>query len=96
MPRSGFIGTNPVSLSATCWDLFVPAQSELPNRQAVSTGRCNTGLKFTCGSFNAQSFPRALIEAQRYFLEIDENSYVACHDYWRINGSGQKYPGKAL
>jgi hypothetical protein len=44
---------------------------------AVSTGRCNTGLKFTCGSFKAQSFPRALIEAQRYFVEIGENCYVA-------------------
>jgi hypothetical protein len=53
------------------------AQSALPKRQAVSTGRCNTGLKFTCGSFNAQSFPRALIEAQRYVVEIGENNYVA-------------------
>jgi hypothetical protein len=33
-------------------------------------GRCNTGLKFTCGSFNAQSFSWALVEAQGYLVEI--------------------------
>jgi hypothetical protein len=95
VPRSGLLGAVLLSFRYVLGSLR-SAQSELPKRQAVSTGRCNTGLKFTCGSFNAQSFPRALIEAQRYFVEIDENSYVACHDYWRINGSGQKYPGKAL
>ena len=33
-------------------------------------GRCNTGLEFTCRSFKAQSFSRALIEAQGYLVEI--------------------------
>jgi hypothetical protein len=37
---------------------------------AVSTGRCNADLKFTGWSFKAQSLPRALIEAQGYFVEI--------------------------
>jgi hypothetical protein len=66
--------------SATCLDLICSlrsAQSELPKRQVVSTDRCNTGLKFTCGSFKPQSFPRALIEAQRYFVEVGENGYLA-------------------
>jgi hypothetical protein len=55
-------------------------------------------MKVTLG--NVRLLPKlgvqALIEAQRYSVEIDENSYVACHDYWRINGSGQKYLGRAL
>ena len=33
-------------------------------------GRCNTGLEFTGGSFKAQGFSRALIEAQGYLVEI--------------------------
>jgi hypothetical protein len=33
-------------------------------------GRCNTGLEFTCRSFKAQSFSRALIEAQGYLVEV--------------------------
>ena len=37
---------------------------------AVSTGRCNTGLEFTRRGFKAQSFSRALIQAQRYFVEF--------------------------
>ena len=37
---------------------------------AVSTGRCNTGLKFTRGSLKAQGFSRTLIEAQSYLVEI--------------------------
>ena len=37
---------------------------------AVSTGRCNTGLEFICRGFKAQSFSRALIQAQRYFVEF--------------------------
>jgi hypothetical protein len=32
--------------------------------------RCNTGLEFTCGSFKAQSFSWALIEAQGYLVEV--------------------------
>lgn len=38
---------------------------------ALSTGRCNTGEQFTRGSFNAQDLPPALIQAQRYFVEIE-------------------------
>jgi hypothetical protein len=53
------------------------AQSELPKKTGgLTTGRCNTGLKFTCGRFKAQSFPRALIETQSYFVNIGENGYV--------------------
>jgi hypothetical protein len=37
---------------------------------AVSTGRCNTGLESTSWSFKSQSFSRALIEAQGYFVEV--------------------------
>jgi hypothetical protein len=37
---------------------------------AVSTGRRNTGLKFTRGSFKAQSFAWALIEAQGDFIQV--------------------------
>jgi hypothetical protein len=37
---------------------------------ALSMGRCNTGLQFTSWSFKAQSFPWALIELQRYFVEV--------------------------
>jgi len=33
-------------------------------------GRCNTGLEFTSGSFKAQSFSGALIEAQGYLVEV--------------------------
>ena len=33
-------------------------------------GRCNTGLKFTCRSFKAESFSWALVEAQGYLVEI--------------------------
>ncbi len=42
----------------------------LLKRWAGSTGRCNTRLKFTCRSLKAQSFSRALIEAQSYLVEI--------------------------
>jgi hypothetical protein len=38
--------------------------------RVVSMGRCNTGLEFTCRSFKAQSFSRALIEAQGYLVEV--------------------------
>ena len=41
-----------------------------PKSPAGSTGRCNTGLKFTRRSFKAQGFSRALIEAQSYLVEI--------------------------
>jgi hypothetical protein len=41
-----------------------------PIRAAVSMGRCKTGLEFTCRSFKAQSFSRALIEAQGYLVEV--------------------------
>jgi hypothetical protein len=44
--------------------------SLLPESRAVSTGRCNAGLEFTSCSFKAQSFPWALIELQRYFVEV--------------------------
>ena len=44
--------------------------SEFPNGCAGSTGRCNTGLKFTRRSFKAQSFARALIESQGYLVEV--------------------------
>ena len=37
---------------------------------AVSTGLRTTGLKFTSWSFKAQSFSWALIELQRYLIEI--------------------------
>src|ERR1700760_3353443 len=37
---------------------------------ASSTGRCNTGLQFTRRRFKAQGLSRALIEAQRYLVEI--------------------------
>jgi eukaryotic-like serine/threonine-protein kinase len=39
-------------------------------QEAVSMGRCNTGLEFTCRSFKTQSFSRALIEAQGYLVEV--------------------------
>ena len=42
----------------------------LPETTAGSTGRCNTGLEFTGRSFKAQGFSRALIQAQRYFVEF--------------------------
>src|SRR5271156_6500637 len=38
--------------------------NKFPKSRAVSTGGCNTGLKFTRRSFKAQSFAWALIEAQ--------------------------------
>src|ERR1700678_4235679 len=38
---------------------------------AGSTGRCNTGLESTCGSFKVQRFSWALIEAQGYLVEVD-------------------------
>jgi hypothetical protein len=37
---------------------------------AVSTDRCNTCLEFTSWSFKVQSFARALIESQSYFIEV--------------------------
>jgi hypothetical protein len=41
-----------------------------PNSLAGSTGRCNTGLKFTRRRFKAQGLSRALIEAQGDLVEI--------------------------
>ena len=38
-------------------------RSKLPQTQAVSTGRSNTGLEFTRRSFKAQGFSWALLEA---------------------------------
>jgi hypothetical protein len=38
--------------------------------RAISTGGCNAGLKFTRGSFKAQSLAWALIEAQGYVVEV--------------------------
>ena len=37
---------------------------------AGSEGRRNTGLEFTGRGFKAQSFSRALIQTQRYFVEF--------------------------
>ena len=37
---------------------------------AGSTGRCNTSLQFICWRLKAQSFSRALIEAQRDLVEM--------------------------
>jgi hypothetical protein len=42
----------------------------LPEIQAGSTGRCNTGLQFTRRRLKAQGLSRALIEAQSYLVEI--------------------------
>ena len=44
--------------------------TDLPESGAVSTGRCNTCVKFTSRSFKAQSLSRSLIEAQGYLVEI--------------------------
>jgi hypothetical protein len=41
-----------------------------PQWGAVSTGRCNAGLKFTSWSIEAQSLPWTLIEAQGYLVEV--------------------------
>ncbi len=41
-----------------------------PETWAVSTVRRNTGSEFTRRSLKAQGFPRALIEAQGYFVEF--------------------------
>jgi hypothetical protein len=49
---------------------FRSMDSLLPKTWAVSTGGCNTGLQFTRRSLKAQGFPRALIEAQRYFVDF--------------------------
>ena len=46
-------------------------EPECLQNEAVSTGRCNTGLEFTSWSFNVQSLARSLIEAQGYFVEVD-------------------------
>jgi len=43
---------------------------KLPNNRAVSTGRCNTGLKFTRRSLKAQGLSRALIETQGDLVEM--------------------------
>jgi len=40
------------------------------DRVAVSTGRCNTGLKFTRRRLKAQGLSRALIETQRDLIEM--------------------------
>jgi hypothetical protein len=40
------------------------------DKTAVSTGRCNAGLKFTSWSIEAQSLPWTLIEAQGYLVEV--------------------------
>ncbi|MBB5061561.1 hypothetical protein HDF16_006297, partial [Granulicella aggregans] len=37
---------------------------------AVSTGRCNTGMEFTSGSIEVQSFPGTLIELPSHFIEV--------------------------
>ncbi len=38
--------------------------------EAVSTGRCNTGLQFTRRSLKSQSLSWTLIEAQSYLVEF--------------------------
>ena len=43
---------------------------KLPKNGAVSTGRCNTGLKFTRRRLKAQGLSRALIETQRDLVEM--------------------------
>src|ERR1035437_9542754 len=44
--------------------------SDLLKTPAGSTGRCNTGLKFTRRGFKAQGLSRALIQAQSYLVEM--------------------------
>jgi hypothetical protein len=51
-------------------DAVLEGNATYPLPAAGSTGRCNTGLKFTRRSFKAQGLSRALIEAQSYFVEI--------------------------
>ena len=46
------------------------AHIELPENGAVSTGRRNTGLKFTGPGLKAQGFSRSLVQAHRYFVEF--------------------------
>jgi hypothetical protein len=63
---------------------------KLPKMLAVSMGRCNTGLKFSCRSFKAQGFPWALIEAEGYFV------WVGLGVAGQVGFSGEVLPQQAV